>query len=599
MFVDRAAGAGRDALLWDRLVNWAAGRTAMCDLGGCAVSPESHLASVIAAQECVAVGDVQGALQRIDAARSGRRPILPLAEAVLRRIEAGCFAELGRSTIQEDRATERFVRRTGARGVLRWGLGRAAMNLIHGLSALLEVVQEAEDECAALRQGCSWVREQASAHAAGIVAGDGTRLIAGEGVAAADLHDPELRAVVAGEGRRAVADGGNATVAAPVRYGGSTIGFVIARGRPESAESLTGAADALAIVCAPAVRARLDSLALSAASRTLVPEILGQSPAMAALREAIARAAGTTFPVLVEGESGTGKELVARAVHRLSARRDRRLAALNCAALADELVEAELFGYARGAFTGAVSDRAGLFEESHGSTLFLDEVAELSARAQAKLLRVLQEREIRRVGEHRSRPVDVRVVAATNLPLAQAVGSGRFREDLLFRLAVVRIRVPPLRDRIEDVPLLAQAFWRTVTAEVGKHALLGADAAAALCRHRWPGNVRELQNIIAGLALVAPARGRVSARHVGQVFAGFSGDAAAPADLSLPRARRALEGRMIAAALARHAGRCSRAARELGLSRQGLAKAMKRLGLDAQPEAPPPRPRERDRRPGQ
>jgi transcriptional regulator with PAS, ATPase and Fis domain len=316
-----------------------------------------------------------------------------------------------------------------------------------------------------------------------------------------------------------------------------------------------------------------------AAGHHRLPEILGQSPSIAAVREAAARAASTTFPVLVEGESGTGKELVARAVHRLSARRDRRFLALNCAALTDDLVEAELFGHARGAFTGALNHRAGIFEESHGSTLFLDEVTELSPRAQAKLLRVLQEREVRRVGEHVPRPVDVRIVAATNVPLGQAVGAGKFREDLLFRLAVVRIGMPALRDRIEDVPALAQTFWRSLAADAGKRALLGPDAVAALCRYRWPGNVRELQNVIAALVVAAPTQGRVNARHVDQILSGHGGDERP--HVTLERARAAFERHVVASALARNGGRCTRAARELGLSRQGLAKAMKRLSLGA------------------
>jgi len=266
-------------------------------------------------------------------------------------------------------------------------------------------------------------------------------------------------------------------------------------------------------------------------------------------------------------------------VHRLSARRDRRFAALNCAALTDELVEAELFGYVRGAFTGAVNNRIGLFEESNGSTLFLDEIAELSPRAQAKLLRVLQEREIRRVGDHLSRPIDVRVVAATNVALSKAAATGRFREDLLFRLAVVRLRVPPLRERVEDVPLLAQSFWRQLIAQSGKRAALGPDAVAALCRHSWPGNVRELQNVVAALVVGAPTRGRVTARHVTQILSETSVETDVAGTSTLNQARAAFERRIVATALARHGGRSGSAARELGLSRQGLAKAMKRLGL--------------------
>jgi len=283
--------------------------------------------------------------------------------------------------------------------------------------------------------------------------------------------------------------------------------------------------------------------------------------------------------VLVEGESGTGKELVARALHRLSRRSSRRFCAINCAALTDDLVEAELFGFARGAFTGAVGNRAGLFEEADGGTLFLDEVSELSSRAQAKLLRALQEREIRRLGENAPRPVDVRIVSATNRPLADVVSRGAFREDLMFRLAVVRLRLPTLRERIEDVPLLAQFFWRQVSTDAGKRAMLGPDAVTALCKYNWPGNVRELQNVISGLMVAAPARGRVTSRHVSQIL-GPPGDATAGPAVPLDRARKTFERRAVAAALARHGGRRSAAARELGLSRQGLAKAIKRLGLE-------------------
>jgi DNA-binding NtrC family response regulator len=297
---------------------------------------------------------------------------------------------------------------------------------------------------------------------------------------------------------------------------------------------------------------------------------------MVALRDAIGRAAASPFPILIEGESGTGKELVARAIHRLSPRRDRRFSAVNCAALGDDLIEAELFGHARGAFTGAIGPRAGLFEDAHGGTLMLDEVSELSARAQAKLLRVLQEREVRRLGENAARAVDVRVVAATNRPLGEQSGRGLFRADLLFRLAVIRLRLPPLRERVEDVPLLVHAFWRDLTRQAGKRALLGPDALAALCRHPWPGNVRELQNVVSALVVEAPVRGRTSARVVAQVLDASGLDRASTV-MALDRARTSCERQTVATALARHAGRRAPAARDLGLTRQGLAKAIKRL----------------------
>jgi DNA-binding NtrC family response regulator len=193
---------------------------------------------------------------------------------------------------------------------------------------------------------------------------------------------------------------------------------------------------------------------------------------------------------------------------------------------------------------------------------------------------VLQEREIRRVGENAARAVDVRLVAATNAPLDEGVRRGVFREDLMFRLAVIRIRMPALRDRPEDVALLAQAFWRHMLAETNKKAVLGPDALAALHRHSWPGNVRELQNAVAALVVIAPARGRVSERHVHQVL-GERTSRDEVAGVPLEEARQLFERRLVAAALARHGGRRAAAAQELGLSRQGLSKALRRLGLGA------------------
>jgi transcriptional regulator with PAS, ATPase and Fis domain len=284
------------------------------------------------------------------------------------------------------------------------------------------------------------------------------------------------------------------------------------------------------------------------------------------------------FPVLVQGESGTGKELVARAIHREGARRHRKFCAFNCAALAEDLIEAELFGYARGAFTGAVAERVGLFEDADGGTLFLDEVSDLSARAQAKLLRVIQEGEIRRVGENAARPIDVRIIAASNRPLAAEARTGRFRVDLLYRLDVVRIEVSALRDRPDDIPMLAVHFWNAAIARTGGRATLAAATLAALSRYDWPGNVRELQNVIAALAVAAPRRGSIGPASLP---AAFGRTVEAGAGSTLEDARRAFEARFVRAALARTGGHRSEAARALGVSRQGLAKLMARLGLDS------------------
>ena len=303
--------------------------------------------------------------------------------------------------------------------------------------------------------------------------------------------------------------------------------------------------------------------------------VVGESTAVVVLRRAIAQAGPSPYPVLIEGETGSGKELVARALHRTSTRRNRPFCAVNCAALSDELFEAELFGYARGAFTGAVSQRAGLFEEAHLGTLFLDEVADLSSRAQAKLLRAVQEGEVRRLGENAPRRVDVRLVAATNLGLRSQVAAGRFRQDLLFRLAVVRLEVPPLRSRGADVALLARYFWGRAAGETGSQATLGPDVMAALSRHDWPGNVRELENVMAGLAVGAPRRGPLRLEHLPASFRSDDEHSVS----TLIQARQSFERQFVLAALLRAGGRPGLAARELGISRQGLAKLMKRLDL--------------------
>jgi DNA-binding NtrC family response regulator/tetratricopeptide (TPR) repeat protein len=368
--------------------------------------------------------------------------------------------------------------------------------------------------------------------------------------------------------------------AEPIRYSNEVIGAVAVRwtagvaiDSPRTSSMLRIASLALAAH----VRCVLDQSMMPAAKPS-ADDLLGDSQPACTLRAAIVRAARAPFPVLIQGESGSGKELVARTIHRLGSRRDRRFCALNCAALTDELIEAELFGHARGAFTGAVGERAGLFEEADGGTLFLDEIGELSARAQAKLLRVLQDGEVRRVGENLSRRVDVRIVAATNRRLEQEAAAGRFRLDLRFRLDVIRIEVPPLRDRASDVPALVSRFWSEAAGRVGSRATLGPEAVALLARYEWPGNVRELQNVIAWIAVQSPRRGRIGAASLPAHIASVC--ATSPDHTTFEAARQEFERRFVKAALAKADGQRARAAEALGITRQGLAKMMRRLGLE-------------------
>ncbi len=372
-------------------------------------------------------------------------------------------------------------------------------------------------------------------------------------------------------------EAGPCEVGVPVRLGSRLLGALVARWpldrscSPAAAELLTLAA----AVIAPRLEALHASTAETAAAATAVPELIGISDAMNEVRRGIARAAAAPFAVLIEGESGAGKELVARAIHQLSVRRQRRFCDVNCAALPDDLLESELFGHARGAFTGAVAERPGLFEDADGGTLFLDEVADLSPRAQAKLLRVLQQHEVRRVGETFSRTIDVRIVAAANRDMREAADTGRFRHDLLYRLDVIRLRVPPLRERSGDIAVLAAHFWTAAAARVGTSASLTHGVLAALTAYAWPGNVRQLQNAIAALAVAAPARGVVRASLLPAAIAGSTPTAA----MLLADARTSFERRFVEAALARAGGNRARAARDLGVSRQGLAKLLARLQL--------------------
>ena len=365
-------------------------------------------------------------------------------------------------------------------------------------------------------------------------------------------------------------------IAVPVRLGSRLVGALCARWPAD--RSPGEALSLLSLACAVAAP-RVESLSHrgreAAQAATAIPELVGVSAAIGEVRRAVIRAAAAPFSVLIEGESGVGKELVARAIHQLSPRRSRRFCDVNCAALPDDLFESELFGHARGSFSGAVHDRAGLVEEADGGTLFLDEVADLSARAQAKLLRAVQQQEVRRVGETFSRKVDVRFVSAANRDLRREAEEGRFRQDLLYRLEVIRIRIPPLRERPEDVPPLVRHFWTAASARVNTAATLSHAVLAALARYHWPGNVRELQNVMAALAVEAPMRGQVRASLLPAVITG----ATTVTSARLSTARVQWERRFVEVALARAGGNRSRAARELGLTRQGLLKALERLRI--------------------
>jgi two-component system response regulator HupR/HoxA len=311
------------------------------------------------------------------------------------------------------------------------------------------------------------------------------------------------------------------------------------------------------------------------------PELVGESGAWRALVEQIPRVAASGLPVLLIGETGTGKELVARAVHALSSRRRQPFVAQNCGATPDTLIESELFGHARGAFTGAIGDRTGLFEAAEGGTLLLDEIGDASPMLQMKLLRVLQEGEARRVGDSRPRRVDVRVVAATHRSLERAVSQGGFRADLYFRLAAVRLRLPSLRERGRDVLLLARHFLARAAARVGGPVPeVAPDLAERLLKHAWPGNVRELANACAFAVGVAGARTRVGSEHWPD--APFAEAVAEGAGLHAET--RALEERRLRETLRRTHGNKTQAARALGLSRQGLLKKLRRLGLGVTPD---------------
>jgi DNA-binding NtrC family response regulator len=314
--------------------------------------------------------------------------------------------------------------------------------------------------------------------------------------------------------------------------------------------------------------------------------IVGRTAGMLAVYKQIAYAADSSAPVLVQGESGTGKELVARAIHEHGRRATRPFVAINCGAVTETLLESELFGHTRGAFTGAVADRKGVFEQAHGGTVFLDEVGDMPAAMQVKLLRVLQDGEVRPVGASRSISTDARVIAATNVDVERAVTEQRFRQDLYYRLGVIVIHLPPLRDRREDIPLLVDQFIRAASGRTGRPVTVSPDAMDVLARYRWPGNVRELENVIE--RLVVFSRGRIELQDLPDTLR------AAPSleerlFQDLPTLDE-LERRYLIHVLAVIGGNRSRAAEALGIDRRTLYRMAERLGVPLRDDGATGRP---------
>jgi two-component system response regulator AtoC len=326
------------------------------------------------------------------------------------------------------------------------------------------------------------------------------------------------------------------------------------------------------------------------------PPLVGEAPAMKGLYDIVAKVADSPSTVLITGESGTGKELIAKALHRGSSRRDKPLIKVNCAAIPKDLVESELFGYERGAFTGAVGSKPGRFELADGGTLFLDEIGEVPVEMQVKLLRALQESEFERVGGIKTLRVDVRLIAATNRDLKSLIADGKFREDLYYRLAVVPIELPPLRDRREDIPLLVRHFIAKYDERLGKRVEgIEDEALQLLLGYAWPGNIRELENLmersvlfadgpqILASALPDSLREKGPQAPVPIAAMGPLGAIAAPSGASMKeivrQAQAELEKELIARALEETGGNVTRAAKRLQISRKSLQVKMKELGL--------------------
>jgi transcriptional regulator with PAS, ATPase and Fis domain len=310
--------------------------------------------------------------------------------------------------------------------------------------------------------------------------------------------------------------------------------------------------------------------------------IFGVAPAMQELYDLLERIAPADSTVLVQGENGTGKELVSRAIHQGSPRRDKKFVVTNCSAFNDNLLDSELFGHKRGAFTGAVADKPGLFEIADTGTFFLDEIGDMSPTLQVKVLRVLQEGTFNRVGDTDMRKVDVRIIAATNRDLRAMVAAGQFREDLFYRIHVLNVTLPCLRERLEDIPLLTDQFLARHRRSRPKR--LSPECAAQMLRYPWPGNVRELENEVERLVVLAGDATTIGLDLLSPRIRTWAPtedlDAPPPDTGSLPAAVEALERRMIGAAMRRHGGNKTRAAEELKVSRRNLIRLVQKYQLE-------------------
>jgi len=451
--------------------------------------------------------------------------------------------------------------------------------------AILQSCGEGEDDHHVVSGVCEALRVSLHATAVGVFGGSARTTPLASAGSRSFATDIIRRTLASGRPSDSADVAYSGEAAAPICCGNATLGVIVAKWpAPPGPLALRHLAllRSAASAVVPAVRALAGDPPDLSRRAGVLAEMAGSSAAVVELRQSVVCAASAPFPVLIQGESGSGKELVAKSIHATSDRRARRFCAVNCAALPDELCEAELFGHARGAFTGAATERAGLFEDADGGTLFLDEIGELSLRAQAKLLRVIQEGEVRRLGENAHRRVDARIVAASNRSLRDEVDAGRFRHDLLFRLDVIRIRVPSLRERPEDIPCLVAQIWRTARERLASRAELSPATVEALVRYAWPGNVRELQNVLCALAAYAPRCGRVGPDRLpchikASPTSGTVGQ-------TLEEGRREFERRFVREALVRAGGRPTRAAEQLGVTRQGLAKLLARLEIKAGPD---------------